>query len=175
MKQFKLLPIIILSFVFTITSCKKDEIEPVGENFKTTALNGSDTTNNSENSNQEFLEVTVNNIQELKGIMSFALYNSESTFNDPELAFKEYFIDVDNMPSMSFRFENIPPGEYALAIFHDANSNAELDQNFISIPQEGFGFSNNAMGNFGPPKYDDAKFELKEGNFVTLNINLTHY
>lgn len=49
--------------------------------------------------------------------MSFALYNSKSIFYDPELAFKEYFIDVNNMPSMSFRFENIPPGEYALAIF----------------------------------------------------------
>jgi uncharacterized protein (DUF2141 family) len=164
--------LLISIFIFS-TSCNKDEVKPDGIDFQTSelVLDG----NGSEESMVEYIEVTVTNIKNVKGIMSFALYNNNSSFNDPEQAFLEYFIPVTDKPSMTFRFDNIPPGEYALALFHDENSNNELDQNFLRIPQEGFGFSNNAMGNFGPPKYEDAKFLLKAGNFVKLTVNLTHY
>jgi uncharacterized protein (DUF2141 family) len=51
-------------------------------------------------------------------------------------------------------FCGIAVGKYAVSVFHDENSNGKLDSNFLGIPREGVGASNNAKGHFGPPKFD---------------------
>ena len=56
------------------------------------------------------------------------------------------------------RFRNMPPGTYAIAVFHDENDNDDLDVSWIGIPKEGVGASNDAVGRLGPPKWADAKF-----------------
>ena len=62
----------------------------------------------------------------------------------------------------TIEFKDIPQGEYAIRLFHDENDNEELDTNFIGIPSEDYGFSNNASGTFGPPSYDDARFSVRQ-------------
>lgn len=57
----------------------------------------------------------------------------------------------------------IPAGEYAVAVYADLNGNGELDSNFIGIPREPVGISNNAKGRFGPPKFADAAFRVGDG------------
>jgi uncharacterized protein (DUF2141 family) len=49
-------------------------------------------------------------------------------------------------------------GSYAIRVFHDQNSNGKLDTNLIGIPKERFGFSNNVMGQFGPPAFEEQLF-----------------
>ncbi|MDJ0846741.1 MAG: DUF2141 domain-containing protein [Myxococcota bacterium] len=66
-------------------------------------------------------------------------------------------------------FEDLPFGSYAVKVIHDENDNGELDTNFIGVPREAFGFSNDAMGRFGPPDYEAARFEL-EGEELVLEI-----
>jgi len=56
-------------------------------------------------------------------------------------------------------FQGVPPGTYAISVFHDENSNGKLDTNFMGIPREGVGASNNAKGHFGPPKFSAAAFQ----------------
>lgn len=60
-------------------------------------------------------------------------------------------------------FQGVPPGTYAVSVFHDENSNGKLDTNFMGIPREGVGASNNAKGHFGPPKFSAAAFEHSTG------------
>ena len=67
-------------------------------------------------------------------------------------------------------FENIPEGTYAVSIFHDENNNDKLDSNFIGIPKEDYGCSNNAKGFMGPPKWKDAKFELNSDKTITITL-----
>ena len=69
--------------------------------------------------------------------------------------------------------QDIPDGEYALVVVHDENSNGLLDKNFIGMPKEGVGVSNNAKGFMGPPSYGDSKFQLKDGSF-TANITVKY-
>jgi len=57
---------------------------------------------------------------------------------------------------------DLKPGQYAFKYFHDENENKELDTNWIGMPTEGFGFSNNAKGRFGPPPLSAMIFDLKE-------------
>jgi uncharacterized protein (DUF2141 family) len=61
---------------------------------------------------------------------------------------------------------NLKPGKYAFKYFHDENKNENLDCNWLGIPTEGFGFSNNAKGTFGPPSFKNTIFELKQSTTV---------
>ena len=59
----------------------------------------------------------------------------------------------------------VPDGEYAIAAFLDINANNKMDKNFIGIPKEQYGFSNNAMGRMSAPSFDQAKFSV-EGDTI---------
>jgi uncharacterized protein (DUF2141 family) len=74
--------------------------------------------------------------------------------------------------TMTCTFASVAPGTYAVALFHDENDNGKLDTNFVGIPREGVGVSNNKLRSFGPPTWDDAKFALKGD--VVLDVSL-HY
>jgi uncharacterized protein (DUF2141 family) len=53
-------------------------------------------------------------------------------------------------------FKNVPEGSWAAMAFHDENRNEKLDTNNLGIPTEGTGFSKNAKGQYGPPKFASA-------------------
>jgi uncharacterized protein (DUF2141 family) len=67
-------------------------------------------------------------------------------------------------------FRGVTAGRYAVSAFHDENSNGKMDTNFMGIPREGVGASNNARGHFGPPKFDAAAFQYSGG---TLDLSIT--
>ncbi len=67
----------------------------------------------------------------------------------------------------------LKPGTYVVALYHDENDNKKLDTNFMHIPKEGYGFSNNAKGSFGPPEFKDAAFTVGEED-MEMNIRLTY-
>ena len=63
------------------------------------------------------------------------------------------------------------PGHYAVAVYHDANSNSRMDRKPIGIPEEGFGFSNNSSTLFGPPSFTAARFLVKgDGGRITIRM-----
>lgn len=68
-------------------------------------------------------------------------------------------------------FSALPCGTYAVKVFQDENSNGELDTNLIGYPSESFGFSNDAMGRFGPPSFEQAKFLLSSPE-LTIRIKM---
>lgn len=63
----------------------------------------------------------------------------------------------------SLRFDDLPSGAYAVALFHDENGNGKLDT-VLGIPREGFGFSRNPPIRFGPPRFAAARFALTSGD-----------
>jgi len=65
--------------------------------------------------------------------------------------------------------ENLKPGSYSFKYFHDENKNKKLDANWIGMPKEGFGFSNNATGTFGPPSLKKTLFIIKGNQKLTCN------
>jgi uncharacterized protein (DUF2141 family) len=68
-------------------------------------------------------------------------------------------------------FRNVEPGTYGVSAFHDRNNNGKLDKNWIGMPVEDYGASNDARGTFGPPRFEDAKFRF-EGGHVRLSARL---
>lgn len=63
---------------------------------------------------------------------------------------------------------DLKDGKYAIRYFHDENSNDELDTNWIGIPKEGYGFSNDAYGNFGPKDFTEWLFEVSGDTKIDL-------
>jgi uncharacterized protein (DUF2141 family) len=152
--------------LIAFSSCKKKQNNP-------STLNNTieDTTSASVLSK---LVVNVSGMKNSNGKVNFALYNSESSFNQPNQACREIFSNAVT-GNMSFVLDSLPAGEYSFAVFHDENSNSQIDQNWLGIPSEGFAFSNNSMGSFGPPSYNQAKFTVAPKSIVTQNISLTFY
>jgi uncharacterized protein (DUF2141 family) len=70
-------------------------------------------------------------------------------------------------------FEDIPPGTYALAVIHDENSNGKLDTNWLGIPTEGYGFSNDVKGTLGAPSFAAASFTY-DGRSRDMTIRLQY-
>ncbi len=112
------------------------------------------------------LVVTVKNIRNNKGVLVIGLFDSERNFTKHPLKAES---PKAMAGTMKIVFHDVNPGDYAISIFHDANENSVLDMNFIGIPKEGFGFSNDAMGTFGPPAFHKAKFSCPvSGGIVVI-------
>lgn len=106
------------------------------------------------------LVVKVENIKEIKGSMMIAIYDHQDRFLSKEVMSADKAIERNDI---EFSFKGLGEGSYAISIFQDENGNGKLDTNFMGIPSEPYAFSNNAKGLFGPPSFEDCKFEVKEG------------
>lgn len=113
------------------------------------------------------ITVKVENVDNNEGKMFIALYKSEVDFLDS--TYKGAKTKIENKTS-EFTFKDIPEGVYAVSIFHDENDNGKMDTNFVGIPKEAYGCSNNASGFMGPPKWKDAKFELNENKSIVITL-----
>jgi uncharacterized protein (DUF2141 family) len=71
----------------------------------------------------------------------------------------------------SCAFRGASPGTYAVAVFHDENGNGKLDTNFLGIPSEGVGVSNNKRPLVGPPSWDDARFRLEHDGSIRVMLH----
>lgn len=69
-------------------------------------------------------------------------------------------------------FDDLEPGTYALSAYHDANGNNRLDTNFLGIPTERTGASNNPRPAMRAPRFNEAKFVLEADEKKTIAITL---
>ncbi len=118
------------------------------------------------------LIVEVEGIEVQEGQILIALVDNPDSFKEKEG--KVYRTAKVNADSKVVRteFRDLPAGTYAVKLIHDENGNGKMDTNFIGIPKEKFGFSNNAMGKFGPPPFENASFELNSHEKI-IRIKLT--
>jgi uncharacterized protein (DUF2141 family) len=116
---------------------------------------------------QNKVEVTVKNLQEIKGTIRMAVYSGEDSFMKKSLASKEVKVTGKEATVI---FENVKPGEYAISTYHDIDDNKELNTGFMGIPKEPYGFSNDARGTFGPPSYENAKFTVGGNSKISINV-----
>jgi uncharacterized protein (DUF2141 family) len=99
----------------------------------------------------------------ITGLKSDAGRVRVAVFDAPERWLKDAayarVLDIESR-SCQWLIEDLPHGEYGIAVFHDQNDNGENDRNFLGIPREPYGFSNNVRVKFGPPKWEKAKFAV---------------
>ena len=117
------------------------------------------------------ITVHITGMTNLVGMFGVSLYNSKKGFpGKHEQAFASTMKKVTGSND-TVVFENLPYGNYAVSIMHDENNNGKLDTNFIGIPKEGVGVSNNPKIGFGGPKFEDSVFTLDKKELeVTIAI-----
>jgi uncharacterized protein (DUF2141 family) len=120
------------------------------------------------------IHVQILNIRNSTGTVACALFESPEGFPI------EFLRSATNVMVIKIRksqarcdFEDIPPGTYAMAVIHDENMNGKLEANWLGIPTEGYGFSNDARGLVGAPSFSAASFSY-DGRNLDLTMNL-HY
>jgi len=106
------------------------------------------------------LTIVVNNVSHAEGSVMVAVLPGEAGFKE-EQAPAAALMQPAKLGTMTFTAEGLEDGEYAIQVMHDVNGNGKLDANFIGMPIEPWAMSNNARGNFGPPTWEDVRFELK--------------
>lgn len=125
-----------------------------------------------QNSREARLTVKVHLTTKAHGELAYLVFAAPDGFpGDREKASYHGFLPIPpRADQMAFEVA-LPPGTYAVTVYEDMNSNHRLDHNFMGIPREPVGASNNPKGRFGPPRYADCTFRL--GNSLeTITINV---
>ncbi len=117
------------------------------------------------------LLILITGLDDYKGQLLVALYKSSDEFpgETPDKGWGTVIRKNEEL----IRFDHVPYGRYAIAVIHDQNNDGKLNKNFVGIPVEGYGFSNNAMGKCGPPTFTDASFIFSR-NYDTRVIALNY-
>ena len=111
---------------------------------------------------QSSMKINVEGLRETKGqIMVFVFNNADDFPTKKDRAVFSKKAPVTGA-SMEIVFDSVPEGTYGVAVYHDENMNDKMDRHWYGSPIEGYGASNDATGTFGPPKFDDAKFEFNK-------------
>jgi len=128
-----------------------------------------------EGNNAAIVRIKVNGARNSKGAIRAALFQSAKGFpSDAAQAIRTRAADIDPQTlSAEITFTGIPEGTYAVSVFHDENMNQKLDKNFMAIPKEGYGASNNPGKRMGPPRFEDAQFTIN-GAERSLEIKLLY-
>lgn len=115
------------------------------------------------------LTINVKGFPSSKGEAYIAIYRATDDF--PVFG-KQYLgkaIAIKNNEARII-FTGLSAGSYAVAVYHDINNNNVLDKNYLGIPTEAYGFSNNARRTFSAPSFAEASVVVN--NSKTINITV---
>jgi uncharacterized protein (DUF2141 family) len=109
---------------------------------------------------QATLVLKITGLRSEKGQVKIAVFNAAEKWLGDQPIYSST-IRVDSQ-TVLWKINDIPYGDYGIAVFHDENKNGKIDKNLLGIPAEAYGFSNNVRVTFGPPTWEKSKFVVKQ-------------
>ena len=104
--------------------------------------------------------ITITDLRSSEGVVRACMTTVEDIFprcaRDPN----SHRTVVPAGETVTIRFDDVEPGNYAVAVLHDENENGKADRVLGMAPREGYGFSRDAPVRMAPPDWDDAVFEM---------------
>ena len=117
------------------------------------------------------LQIKVAGLRSVQGEVHLGLFNQPAAFPKGErLAGTRVKVTAETVTAV---FTDVQPGTYAVSLYHDENNNGRFDKGFLGLPQEGYGFSNDARPGFGPPSFTKAAFTV-DGNHRVITITVQY-
>ncbi|MDT0644818.1 DUF2141 domain-containing protein [Zunongwangia sp. F363] len=114
--------------------------------------------------------VEVINLPEVSGTLYLGWYDREKDFTRISSSVYNKKVKVFSGTSITVDFEDLRPGIYAISMFYDTNGNGILDKNFIGIPMEPYGFSNNVRPALRAPTFQESRFSLINGSKIIIKL-----
>jgi len=144
------------------TSLKSDRIAIVSVMLTFLPLCGSFLPLTAQTKDTGMLTVRVTGARNTKGKIGVTLFQSAQGFpDDTSKAIRQQSVDIDpSTMGAEVTFKNLPQGTFAVSALHDENGNGKMDKNFVGMPKEGYGASNNPKKKKRAPTFDEAKFSL---------------
>lgn len=71
-------------------------------------------------------------------------------------------------------FAGLAPGTYAVTVIHDEDEDGDVRVNFLGIPLEGYGFSNNRAHAFRAPTWEESSFRLDAGEEKVIDVAIRY-
>ncbi|HEY8881620.1 MAG TPA: DUF2141 domain-containing protein [Roseateles sp.] len=105
------------------------------------------------------------------GALLVAVFTEQASWLRQPQSGHRFSLDAAANGKLTVVLKDLPEGPLAISLFQDANANGRLDMNAMGIPVEPFGFSNNAAGNFGPPRFEQAVVMPVAGTPVKVKLN----
>ncbi len=115
------------------------------------------------------LTVTVDNINNIEGVIRLAVFKNDGNFLKKGMAYKRYVIKV-NSKRETVVIGDLPPGTYAISLYHDKNSDGNLNLNALGLPKEPYAFSNNFRPKLAAPQFSDCKFDFVSDKKITISL-----
>lgn len=115
------------------------------------------------------LTINISNIEKIKGTVEIGVFNTHERFLEEGQAYKSISIKV-TANTQTVVVKDLPPGIYAVSMYHDVNSDGDLNRNFFGIPKEPYGFSNNFKPRFSAPKFQDCEFKLESDSEINIEL-----
>jgi uncharacterized protein (DUF2141 family) len=121
------------------------------------------------------LTVRVIGARNTKGMIGVTLFQNAQGFpDDTSKAMRQQSVEIDpNTMSAQVTFKDVPQGTFAVSVLHDENGNGKMDKNFVGMPKEGYGASNNPKKKKRAPTFDETKFALN-ASAQTIEITLIY-
>lgn len=117
------------------------------------------------------LRITVNNVVPNQGELRVALFDRADGFpGEPEARLPQQELAASG-ESVEVVFASVPPGRWAAMVMQDLNGNKVVDTNFLGMPKEPYGASNNKLPRLSPPNFDDSSFTVGP-NSTSITIDL---
>jgi uncharacterized protein (DUF2141 family) len=110
---------------------------------------------------QKILTIEIDGIRNNKGNIMLQV------FDDKEKVITQEMSSVKDKKCV-FTIKSLAQGKYAVRYYHDENINGKMDTNMMGIPVEGYGFSNNVTGKFGPPPFKEWLFDVSYNLTISL-------
>ncbi len=118
------------------------------------------------------LNVAVSGIRNANGVVRCGLYASADGFRQPGRELRGAVARINGRQATCV-FSGIPAGNFAVAVFHAEQNEAQIDVGMFGKPKQGFGFSLNPSASFGPPSFSAAAFDFKGGS-QALQVRLQY-
>ncbi|MCF6342967.1 MAG: DUF2141 domain-containing protein [Bacteroidales bacterium] len=115
------------------------------------------------------IRVVVENIEGKNGQLMIGLFDRPSDFKSKTNPVRAVETRIKNS-TVSCKFLNVPSGNYAIAVFHDANGDGILNTKSMKIPTEGVAVSGNAAGKLRFARFEDAVFHLKNDTLISVRM-----
>ena len=110
------------------------------------------------------LIVSIDHVKSNQGSVFAQLFMGEENLNNNKS--QAYAMLEAKTGSGELIFKDLKSGEYVVRMYHDENNNNKMDVNAFGMPSEGYAFSNEAVGNMGPPQYKDMVVKIKNDDQV---------
>ena len=115
--------------------------------------------------------ITVTDLRNTKGVVMACMTTKQSIFPKCRRDPNSYRTKVKTADTITIRFEDVEPGDYAIALLHDENEDGKANRVLGMAPKEGYGFSRDAPVRMAPPDWDDAVFTVgSDPQAVTIKM-----